>query len=164
MVGGLLIIISAGIFGPNFAYLFILTLSSHWYAKWRRGFAKHHFGWLRSLMKMLLTLEPHHIFDQFLHTYTVLKLAGKMTKNIKKKYWSHLDSNNCASGCWITRKPLRPLCHHILYTTVEQFTYIPFTCANQIKIAQPLHDPGTRYGLIYVHQGSCTLQSVNLKT
>ena len=23
-----------GIFGPNFAYLFVLTLSSHWYAKW----------------------------------------------------------------------------------------------------------------------------------
>ena len=23
-----------GIFGSNFAYLFILTLSRHWYAKW----------------------------------------------------------------------------------------------------------------------------------
>ena len=34
------------------------------------------------------------------------KLAGKMTKkkNIKKKYWSRLDSNHCASGYWITRK------------------------------------------------------------
>ena len=59
------------------------------------------------LVNMLLILEPHHIlivyFDQILHTYTFLKLAGKMTKKtnkkkrtIIKKYLSCLDLNHCA--------------------------------------------------------------------
>ena len=30
-----------GIFRSNFAYLFILAMSSHWYAKQRRGFVEH---------------------------------------------------------------------------------------------------------------------------
>ena len=67
-----------------------------------------------------------------------------MTKNFKKKkykekYWSRLDSSHCALGCWIKRKPLRPLGHHVLYTTLEQFTYIPFTNAHQVKLARPWH-------------------------
>ena len=33
-----------GIFGSNFVYLCILTLSSHWYEKRWRGFTEHHFG------------------------------------------------------------------------------------------------------------------------
>ena len=33
-----------GIFGSNYAYLFILTLSRHMYAKRRRRFAKYYFG------------------------------------------------------------------------------------------------------------------------
>ena len=52
------------------------------------------------LVKMLATLEPHHIFliksRIFIH---VSKLAGKMTKKRKKykeKYWLRLDSNHCA--------------------------------------------------------------------
>ena len=82
------------------------------------------------LVKMLITFEPHNIFfDQILHTYTFLKLAGKMTKT--KKYWTCLDSKHCALGCWIKRETPRPLGHHILYTAQEQFTYIPNTCAYQ---------------------------------
>ena len=52
-------------------------------------------------------------------------------------------SNHCASGCWITRK--RP--RRIVY---KQFTYIPFTCALQIKIARPL-------GLHYIARPLCLL-------
>ena len=33
-----------GIFGSNFVYLCILTLSSHWYEKRRRGSTEYHFG------------------------------------------------------------------------------------------------------------------------
>ena len=36
------------IFGSNVAYLFMITLSSHWFAKWRRGLAEHQFGRSRS--------------------------------------------------------------------------------------------------------------------
>ena len=36
-----------GIFASTIAYLFI-KLSSHWYAKLRRGLAEHHFGRSRS--------------------------------------------------------------------------------------------------------------------
>ena len=35
------------LFGSNFEYLSILTLSSHWYAKCWRGLAKHHFSQAR---------------------------------------------------------------------------------------------------------------------
>ena len=38
-----------GLFGSNFAYKCILTLSSRWYAEWRRGFTKHDFGRLSCL-------------------------------------------------------------------------------------------------------------------
>ena len=37
-----------GLCGSNFAYLFILILSSHWYAKRWRGFAEDYFGQSRS--------------------------------------------------------------------------------------------------------------------
>ena len=86
------------------------------------------------LVKMLIIPELHGIFD---YLYIFLKLAGKITKKIfiKKKYWSCQDLNYCAPGCWITRKPPRP--PHMKYT-LEQFTYLPFTCTPQIKIARPL--------------------------
>ena len=73
------------------------------------------------LVKMLIALEPHHICCYFAYLYIFFfKSAGKMTKKITKngeKYWSCLDSNHCAPGCWIARKPLRPIGHHVLYTT-----------------------------------------------
>ena len=34
---------SHGIFGSNFAYLFILTLFNNCYAKWSQDFGEHHF-------------------------------------------------------------------------------------------------------------------------
>ena len=40
-----------GTFGSNYAHLFILTLFSHLYAKFLRGFAEHHFSRLRSFSK-----------------------------------------------------------------------------------------------------------------
>ena len=51
------------------------------------------------LMKMLITLEPHHI-DGFNFAYLYIffcKLAGKMT--IQKKYISHACIESLASGC-----------------------------------------------------------------
>ena len=51
-----------GSFGSKFLYLCILTLSSHWYAKWRRGFPEHHLADRALLVKMLITLGPHGIF------------------------------------------------------------------------------------------------------
>ena len=40
--------------------------------------------------------------------------------------------------------------------TLEQFTYIPFTCTRQIKIARPLgmHYIARPFGLHYNHYGS----------
>ena len=61
---------------------------------------------------------------------------------------------NYRKTSWTTQPPC-------VYTTLEQFTYILFICANQIKIARPLHDPGTGYLVIYLHHGSCTLQSAD---
>ena len=114
------------------------------------------------LVKMLITFELHKYMFWILHTYTfILNWQGKWKRNEEKNYWSRLDSNHWTSGCWITRKPLRSLGHHVLNTTLEQFTYIPFTWARQIKSARPLHDPGTGYWLVFVHHGSCTLQSVD---
>ena len=87
-----------GIYGSNFAYWYILKLSSDWYAKWWQAFAEHLFGWSRSFSEILKTLELHHILWSH---FAYLKLAGKMTKKrkiIKKIYWSRLDSNHCASG------------------------------------------------------------------
>ena len=45
-----------------------------------------------------------------------------------------MDSDHCALGCWITGKKttLPPRIVYIL----EQFTYVSFTCARQIKIAR----------------------------
>ena len=37
-----------GMFGSKFVHLCILTFFSHWYAKRRRGFTEHHFGWSSS--------------------------------------------------------------------------------------------------------------------
>ena len=44
-----------GIFGSNYAYLFILILSGHGYAKGWRGFDEHHFGRSRSFSE-----NAHH--------------------------------------------------------------------------------------------------------
>ena len=64
------------IFRSNFAYLFLLILSSHWYAKRCQGFAEDHFGYSVRLSvcplavnEMFITFEPHGLFDQMLHAY-----------------------------------------------------------------------------------------------
>ena len=55
------------------------TFPNHWHAKphtlMDKGFAEHHFRPLAVsgrglLVNMLITLEPHGIFNQILHTYT----------------------------------------------------------------------------------------------
>ena len=48
--------------GSNFVFLCILTLSSHRYAKWFRGFTEHHLADRALLVKMLITLGQHGIF------------------------------------------------------------------------------------------------------
>ena len=49
-----------------------LILSSQWYAKRRRGFAEHHIGQSRHFSENAhtVTIEPHGIFNQILHTNT----------------------------------------------------------------------------------------------
>ena len=125
-----------GIFGPNFAYLFILTLSSHWYAEWWRGYASF---W--SVENAHNSWKAPYRWSNFAYLYICFwNRQGKwQTKenNIKKKYWSRLGSNPCASGFWVTRMPLRLNGHHVLNTILEQFTHIPFTYVRQIKIERP---------------------------
>ena len=59
-----------GILRSNFAYLYILSLSSHWFAKWRCCFAKHHSGPSRSFSEMLIALKPHSIgLSNFAYLY-----------------------------------------------------------------------------------------------
>ena len=50
-----------GLFGPKFAYLFILILSSHWYQNGGEGLPKS-CRVVRPFSEMLITLEPHGIF------------------------------------------------------------------------------------------------------
>ena len=58
------------------------------------------------IVKMLITLEPHDIFD-YIYNFDIGRENDKeKKKNIKKKYWSRPDSNHCAPGCWITRSLL----------------------------------------------------------
>ena len=49
------------VFWSNFTYLYMLTLSGHWYANQRQDFAEHPSGRLGHLVKRLITLEPHDI-------------------------------------------------------------------------------------------------------
>ena len=66
----LMIVEQHGIFGSNFACLFIFTLSSHWYAIWGdEALPSTILAGRGLLVKMLIILEPHH-FDQILHTFT----------------------------------------------------------------------------------------------
>ena len=48
------------IFGSNFVYLCILTLSSHWYKKGDEASPSIILTGRALLVKMLITLEPHH--------------------------------------------------------------------------------------------------------
>ena len=61
-----------GIFGSNFVYLCILTLSSHWYVK----------GDEALLVKRLIILEPHGIFgSNFVYLY-ILTLSSHWYENM----------------------------------------------------------------------------------
>ena len=51
-----------GIFGSNFVYLCILTLSSHWYKKDDEASPSIILAGRALLVKMLITHEPHGIF------------------------------------------------------------------------------------------------------
>ena len=56
-----------GIFGLNFAYLFILILSSHWYANNEEASPNIISAGRGLLVKILITVY----FDQILHAYTL---------------------------------------------------------------------------------------------
>ena len=57
-----------GIFGSNFVYLCILTLSSHLYEKDDEASPSIILAGLALLVKMFITLEPHGIFgSNFVH-------------------------------------------------------------------------------------------------
>ena len=68
-------------------FIFILTLSSHVYAKWGRDFVEHHFGWSRSFHETAhYSWTAPYIMIKFYILYIfVLKLAEKMTKKWKKE-------------------------------------------------------------------------------
>ena len=51
-----------GIFGPNFVYLCILTLSSHWYEKGDEASSSIILAGRALLVKMLITPEPRYAF------------------------------------------------------------------------------------------------------
>ena len=53
------------IFGSNFVYLCILTLSSHWYEKRDEAPPSIILAGKAILVKMLVTLEPRYAFDSF---------------------------------------------------------------------------------------------------
>ena len=62
----------------NFANLYILTLSRHWYAKQWRGLPSISRAGHGQLVKMLTTLEPHSIFwSNFAYLY-ILTLSGHL--------------------------------------------------------------------------------------
>ena len=67
-----------------------------------QGFAEHHLSQLWSVSE---NAHKSWTTSYILLLIHFLKLAGKITKKRKnrKKYWSRLDSNHCAPGCWITR-------------------------------------------------------------
>ena len=91
------------------------------------------------LLKMLRLLLIRTIyFYQIFHTYTFFEIGKENDKAKKEKNsyaWNRTTTH--ASVAVGTRKRTRPLGHHVLYI-LEQFTYISFTCALQIKIARPL--------------------------
>ena len=64
------------IFGSNFVYLCILTLSSHWYEKMSRGFTEHHFSRSSAFGKMLITLELDGIFGSNCVYLCILTLSS----------------------------------------------------------------------------------------
>ena len=58
-----------GIFGSNFKYLSILTLSNHLHEKDDEASPSIIFAGPALLVKMLITLEPHGMRVQILYTY-----------------------------------------------------------------------------------------------
>ena len=59
-----------GIFGSNFVYLCISTLSSHWYEKYDKASPSIILASQALLVKMLIALELHGIFgSNFVHIY-----------------------------------------------------------------------------------------------
>ena len=65
-----------GIFGSNFLYLCILTLSSHWYEKNDEASPSIILAGLALLVKMLITLEPHGIFGSYFVNIFSLTLSS----------------------------------------------------------------------------------------
>ena len=81
MVKKLITLEPHGIFGSNFEYLCILTLSSHWYEKKGAEVSPSIILAGRALLvKMLINLEPHGIFvSKFVH-YCISTLSGQWYK------------------------------------------------------------------------------------
>ena len=65
-----------GIFGSNFVYLCILTLSSHWYKKGDEASQSIILAGQALCVKMLITLEPHGIFGSKFIYLCILTLSS----------------------------------------------------------------------------------------
>ena len=69
-----------GIFGSNFVYLCILTMSSHWYEKCDEASQSIILDGRAFLVKMLITLEPHGIFGSNFVYLCILTLSSHWYK------------------------------------------------------------------------------------
>ena len=90
------------IFWSNFAYLYISTLSRHWYAKRGRGFAEQQSSWSWLVSKMLITLEPHDkLWSNFTCLYILIctKWVSIEAKSQYLKYSKHASTYRLKAIC-----------------------------------------------------------------
>ena len=88
---------------------------------------------------MLITLECTKFVDKILHTYNFLKLAGKMTKKRKKgSKNSRAWIRNTVRQAVVLQESFLDLSAATYSIYSRKNTFISFTYARQIKIAQPL--------------------------
>ena len=87
-------------------YLFILILSSHWYAKWWQGLAEHHFGRSRyfhnswtawyMLIKFCILIHLNIIKTQVWKTVTRLQILGRNSASVQ---WIYAPPPLGSLGC-----------------------------------------------------------------
>ena len=80
------------IFGSNFVYLCIVTLSRHWYKKGDEASLSIILAGRALLVKMLITLEPHRLFGSSFVYLCILTLSSqwykkKVTKLHRASFW-----------------------------------------------------------------------------
>ena len=128
-----------GLFGSNFVYLCILTLSSEWYAKRWRGFTEHYYHCVSpsvcpsvrlQLAKTLITLEPHgSFFYTILHTDTCQHCLSTGMHNILF-WWTSL--------CWASVENFRSVSENVHYSCTTWIIWFKFGIIMYFNIVYPL--------------------------